>query len=49
MIFINIGDLWFKRKKDLNYFDQSVTAHPEITKMKITKDMEFVIDRKSVV
>jgi protein phosphatase 2C family protein 2/3 len=39
----NLGDLWFKKKKDLNYFEQSVTAYPEITKMKITNDMEFVI------
>jgi serine/threonine protein phosphatase PrpC len=38
-----LGDLTFKQNKELKYFDQAVTAYPEITKMKITKDMEFIV------
>jgi serine/threonine protein phosphatase PrpC len=35
--------LSFKNNTNLKYFDQAVTAYPEITKLKITKDMQFVI------
>jgi serine/threonine protein phosphatase PrpC len=38
-----LGDLSFKENKNLKYFDQAVTAYPEITKMKITKDMDFIV------
>jgi serine/threonine protein phosphatase PrpC len=35
--------LSFKNNPDLKYFDQAVIAYPEITKLKITSDMEFII------
>jgi serine/threonine protein phosphatase PrpC len=40
---INIGDLNFKRNANLKFYEQAVTAYPEITKMKITKDFDFII------
>jgi len=38
-----IGDLYFKNNTNLKFYEQSVTSYPEITKFKITKDIEFVI------
>lgn len=40
---ILIGDLNFKKNPHLKFYDQSVTAFPEITKVKITNDIEFII------
>ena len=37
------GDLSFKNNQNLKFYEQSVTSYPEITKFKITKDIEFVI------
>lgn len=36
------GDLYFKNNKNL-FYEQSVTSCPEITKLKLTKDIEFII------
>lgn len=33
----------FKNNKNLKFYEQSVTSYPEITKFKITKDIEFCI------
>jgi serine/threonine protein phosphatase PrpC len=38
-----IGDLGFKDDPNLKYFEQAVTACPEIGRMKITPDMQFVL------
>jgi serine/threonine protein phosphatase PrpC len=38
-----IGDLAFKSDGKLKFYEQSVTAYPEITKMKISKDFEFIL------
>lgn len=38
-----IGDLAFKNKLNLKFYEQSVTAYPEITKIKNTEDIEFII------
>lgn len=38
-----LGDLSFKNKQNLNCYEQAVTPYPEITKFKITKDIEFII------
>jgi len=35
--------LSFKNNKNLKFYEQSVTSYPEITKFKITKDIEFCI------
>jgi serine/threonine protein phosphatase PrpC len=36
-----IPDLSFKNNPNCKYFNQAVTANPEITKLKITKVMQF--------
>jgi protein phosphatase len=41
--YLLLGDLNFKRNPNLKFYEQAVTAYPEITKMKITKDFEFII------
>ena len=41
--FSYLGDLGFKNNPNLKFYEQAVTAYPEITKMKITKDIDFVI------
>lgn len=33
----------FKKNTNLKYHEQAVTVYPEINKMKITMDMEFII------
>ena len=33
----------FKSNKNLKRHDQAVTAYPEVSKFKITSDMEFII------
>lgn len=33
----------FKNNTGLKFYEQAVTAYPEITKMKITKDIEFLM------
>ncbi len=33
----------FKNNPNLKFYEQAVTAYPEITKMKITKDIDFII------
>lgn len=33
----------FKTNPDINIYEQAVTAYPQITNMKITKDCDFVI------
>lgn len=38
-----IGDLAFKRNSNLKFFEQAVTAYPEITKIKLTPDIDFVV------
>lgn len=38
-----IGDLAFKNRSNLKFYEQSVTAYPEITKVKNTDDIEFII------
>jgi serine/threonine protein phosphatase PrpC len=42
-IILPLGDLNFKNNPNLKFYDQAVTAYPEITKLKLTKDMEFII------
>jgi protein phosphatase len=41
--FFNLGDLSFKINPDFNIYEQAVTAYPQITTMKITKDCDFII------
>ena len=38
-----IGDLGFKQNNKLKFFEQAVIAYPEITKVQITDDIEFVV------
>lgn len=33
----------FKKNHNLKFYEQAVTAYPEITKMKITKDFDFIL------
>ena len=33
----------FKNNPNLKFYEQAVTAYPEITKIKITKDIEFIL------
>jgi len=35
--------LYFKNNKNLNFYEQSVTSYPEITKLKITKEIDFIL------
>jgi protein phosphatase 2C family protein 2/3 len=35
--------LAFKNNSHLKFYEQAVTAYPEITKMKITKDLDFIL------
>jgi len=43
ILILNLGDLNFKNNQNLKFYEQAVTAYPEITKMKITKDIEFIL------
>jgi len=38
-----IGDFMFKKNHDLKRHEQAVTVYPEIKKLKITKEMEFIV------
>lgn len=38
-----IGDLAFKKNTNLKFFEQAVTAYPEITKIKLTTDIDFIV------
>lgn len=38
-----IGDLGFKSSPNLKFYEQSVTAFPEITKFKHTQDIDFIV------
>lgn len=40
---ITLGDLTFKNNQDLKFYEQAVIAYPEITKLKLTKDIEFIM------
>ncbi len=42
-ILIILGDLNFKNNNDMNFYEQAVTAYPQINSMKITKDCDFII------
>ena len=42
-LFIIIGDFIFKNNSNLKRHEQAVTVYPEVNKIKITKDMEFII------
>ena len=37
------GDFSFKNNRNLNYYEQAVIAYPEIKKIKLTKEIDFVI------
>lgn len=38
-----IGDLIFKSKTKLESYEQAVISYPEITKLKVTSEIEFLI------
>lgn len=38
-----IGDLVFKSNSSLKFYEQAVIAYPEITKIKLTSDIEFIV------
>lgn len=40
---LKIGDLGFKKQKELKFYEQPVTAYPEINKFKLTDDIKFII------
>lgn len=37
-----LGDLTFKNNSSLKFYEQAVISYPEITKIKITKDIDFI-------
>lgn len=40
--YLYLGDLTFKNNPSLKFYEQAVIAYPEITKIKITKDIDFI-------
>lgn len=38
-----IGDLEFKSNSSLKFYEQAVIAYPEITKIKLSSDIEFIV------
>lgn len=42
-IYFILGDFYFKKNKNLTDDEQSIISSPDITKIEITKDMEFCI------
>ena len=43
MISVTLGDFMFKKNNNLKRHEQAVTVYPEVNKMKITNDMEFIV------